>query len=105
MKEKRSSGSRKRTLASILGLIMVVGITIAGTLAFMNAVSNEKKNTFTGTNDIKLYLEEPNYNIDEAGNVKWENQLDPREYIPGESYDKDPTLYNTSDSQTLKADG
>ena len=56
MAKQKSKGRVKRAFASFLGFVMVVGITIAGTLAFMNAVTEEKTNTFTSTNDISIFI-------------------------------------------------
>lgn len=113
MKQKKQKGAWKRTLASFLGLVMVVLLTVAGTLAFLHTKSNERTNVFTSTNDIKLHLDEPNYNLRETINaggtstyeVKDSNKLDPREYIPGMDYSKDPRLYNITGNQTKKSDG
>ena len=49
-------------------------------------------------------MEEPNYNLTKDGDVKDDAELDPREYIPGEAYAKDPTLYNSTGLQSLKSD-
>ena len=112
MKKKRK-GAWKRILASVLGMVLVVVLTIVGTLAFLQTKSNEKTNVFTGSNDIKLYLEEPSYNLrelkDANGNVtgyelRDANALDPREYVPGMTYPKDPTLYNVTGKQQKKSD-
>lgn len=109
MEKKKQKGTWKRFVASVLGMILVIGLTIVGTLAFMQTKSNEKNNVFTGSNDIKLYLEEPKYNLREKSDgsytLKDANQLDPREYIPGVSYPKDPTLYNITGKQNKKNDG
>lgn len=112
MKQKKQKGAWKRTLASFLGLVMVVLLTVAGTLAFLHTKSNERTNVFTSTNDIKLHLDEPNYNLRETINangtstytVKDSNELDPREYVPGMTYPKDPTLYNITGKQQKKSD-
>lgn len=104
MKGKKKWKMLRRCLAGILGIGMVVGITVAGTLAYLYTLSEEKVNTFTGTNDIALFLDEPKYNL-ENGAVKWTEKLDPRQYIPGEVYEKDPTLYNVTGAQKLKVDG
>ena len=112
MKKKRKN-TWKRTLASFVELIMVVALTIAGSLAFLHTKSNEKNNVFTSTNEIKLHLDEPNYNLrdtkDAGGNTiqvtKSSDKLDPREYVPGMDYPKDPTLYNITGEQTKKSDG
>lgn len=114
MKKKKQKGAWKRPVASVLGMVLVIGLTIVGTLAFLHTESGTKTNVFTGTNDIKLYLEEPKYNLlEEQGDdgsttgyvLKDSSKLDPREYVPGETYGKDPTLYNTTGMQTKKYKG
>ena len=111
MKKKRKN-MWKRAVASLLELIMLLALTVGSSLAFLHTESNEKTNVFTSTNDIKLYLDEPSYNLretkDGSGNVSYElkntSQLDPREYVPGMAYPKDPTLYNITGQQKKKVD-
>lgn len=112
MKKKKRNNMWKRAVASLLELIMLIALTVGSSLAFLHTKSNEKSNVFTSTNDIKLYLDEPSYNLreikDGSGNISYELknalQLDPREYVPGMTYPKDPTLYNITGKQQKKSD-
>ena len=84
VKKKKSSGVKK-ILVGFLAVGLIVGTTVAVTLALLGTNSNTVENTFTASQDIDLELAEPNYDSTGAGSFQ-----------PGESYDKDPTLYNTT---------
>lgn len=75
----------KKALAGFMALVLVVGLTIAGTLAYLSTKSNEVTNVFTATGNIALKLIEPNFDSDEASKFK-----------PAGEYPKDPTLVNTT---------
>lgn len=102
VKKKKNSGLKK-TVAGLFALVLIVGTTIALTLAFLKTTSETVTNTFTASEDIKLGLDEPNYNeqptYDTDGKVtgtepKDPTLPDPNKYVPDQIYPKDPTLYN-----------
>lgn len=79
---------KKKTLALVLALTLLVAGVVGGTLAWLTATTGEVQNTFT-VGDIQLTLTEtPNTdtNKDEKPDV-WQAQI-----IPGYSYDKDPVV-------------
>lgn len=75
----------KKALAGFLALVLVVGLTIAGTLAWLSTQSNTVTNVFTATENIYLTLVEPDYNPDEAA-----------KYKPDGTIPKNPYLVNTT---------
>lgn len=74
---------KKKTLALVLALTLLVAGVVGGTLAWLTATTSEVTNTFT-VGDIELKLEETK-NLDKDG--KWTAQI-----IPGYSYEKDPKV-------------
>ncbi len=75
---------KKRTLALLLALVMLFGITVGGTLAWLTDQTGPVTNTFT-TSDIDITLEESE-NLD-------------LQMIPGHTIKKDPvaTVLKTSE--------
>ena len=84
-KKKKKFVKLKKVLAGFLALVLVVGLTIVGTLAYLSTQSNKVTNVFTATGNIKLNLIEPSFDSDEASKFK-----------PAGEYPKDPTLVNTT---------
>lgn len=81
-------GVATKVLVMVLALMMVVGLSVGGTLAWLTSQTNEVVNTFTAT-DIKITLEE----TEGLTNGVWNNKV-----IPGVTYDKDPVVTVTSDT-------
>lgn len=81
---------KKKTLALLLAMVMVLGATIGVTLAWLTDETDSVTNTFT-VGDIKIELKETwNADSDEDNDVindHWEAQL-----IPGKEYTKDPVV-------------
>ena len=78
----------KKKLALLLAVVMVFGITVGATLAWLSDSTPEVKNTFT-VGDIKITLTETwnkDTNNDGAADA-WEAQL-----LPGKEYEKDPVV-------------
>ncbi|MDE7424161.1 MAG: hypothetical protein K2N51_10825 [Lachnospiraceae bacterium] len=84
-KKKKRFAKLKKVLAGFLALVLVVGLTIVGTLAYLSTQSNKVTNVFTATGNIKLNLIEPSFDSEEASKFK-----------PAGEYPKDPTLVNTT---------
>lgn len=97
LKKKTSNG--KKILVGVLAVALIVGTTVAVTLAFLKTISSTVNNTFTASSDIKLGLDEPNYNWNfTEDKVKDESLPNPGDYQPEITYPKDPTLYNLTGS-------
>lgn len=79
---------KKKTLALVLALTLLVAGVVGGTLAWLTATTGEVQNTFT-VGDIELTLTEtPNTDTNKDGKPDiWQAQI-----IPGYSYDKDPVV-------------
>lgn len=68
-----------------MALVLVVGLTIVGTLAWLSTKSNPVTNVFTASNNIYVNLIEPDYDPDKATSYKPDGQID-----------KSPQLVNTT---------
>ena len=77
----------KKTLVLALAVVMLVGISVGGTIAWLTSKTPEIKNTFT-TSDINITLTE------EAGGQNKEFQM-----IPGWTIDKDPVVTVKAESE------
>ncbi|MCI8409573.1 MAG: hypothetical protein HFJ09_09955 [Lachnospiraceae bacterium] len=75
----------KKVLAGFMALVLVIGLTIVGTLAWLSTQSNSVTNVFTATDNIYLTLVEPDYDSGEASNYK-----------PDGTISKNPYLVNTT---------
>ncbi len=71
---------KKRTMALLAAVLLVVGVAIGGTLAWLTAKSDTVTNTFT-TSDIKITLEETKGGTDRTFKM-----------IPGYTIEKDPKV-------------
>ena len=74
---------KKKSLALVLALAMIVVCVVGGTLAWLIATTPEVKNTFT-TSDVDITLTETTTNY---------------QMIPGYTIDKDPTVTVKSGSE------
>lgn len=100
---------KKRTLALLMVAIMLFGVAVGGTVAWLTTESSTVTNTFT-VGDINIVLNEADVNItDDDGNVTYEEfvrnneavgkledadrvQANEYELIPGADYFKDPKV-------------
>ena len=90
----KRKGVATKTMFMILAVVLIVGISVGGTLAWLTATTETVTNTFT-TSDIDITLTET-FNTDsnnDGTNDCWTAQM-----IPGYSYTKDPTVSVTADS-------
>ena len=85
----------KKKLMTVLALVLVIAMSVAGTIAFLTDTTGPIANTFTvGKVDITL-TETFNTDTDDDGeNDAWQAQL-----IPGTTYTKDPVVTVTDDSE------
>lgn len=86
---------KKKSIALLLALVLVFGVAVGGTIAWLTANTVPVVNTFT-TSGIDITLTETwNYNSDnDEVNDKWQVQM-----IPGWSYTKDPKVTVLKDSE------
>lgn len=93
-KFSKRKGVATKAMFVILAVVLIVGISVGGTLAWLTATTDTVTNTFT-TSDIVITLEET-FNTDsnkDGVNDCWKAQM-----IPGYSYTKDPTVSVSADS-------
>lgn len=88
-KYSKRRGVASKTLVLALAVMLIVGATVGGTIAWLTAQTESVVNTFSAT-DIKVTLEE-NKGLNEQG--KWKNAM-----VPGVSYDKDPVVTVTDET-------
>lgn len=85
----------KKKLTTVLAIVLVVALSVAGTYAYLTSKTATITNTFTVGN-VKIDLTET-WNTDTDGNGKpdaWKMQL-----IPGTSAKKDPTVTVKANSE------
>ena len=96
----------KKIVALLLCAVLLVGASVAGTLAYLTSTTDEVKNTFTagkvqlGGEDGKGALDEAK--VDLYGDpVDGAERVTSNEYklIPGHEYTKDPTLHVAAGSE------
>ena len=78
----------KKIVTAGLALVMVAGISVAGTLAYLTAQTTEKINTFTVGN-INIELTEPDWTAGEGS----------QKILPGDVVKKDPTVTVKANSE------
>lgn len=82
----------KKKLTMLLALVLVAGISVAGTLAYLTSTSALVENTFT-VGKVAITLDEKD--------VASEDRVLGNEYklIPGSKYAKDPTVHVAANSE------
>ncbi len=87
----------KKIVTAGLALVMVAGISVAGTLAFLTDDTDPVKNTFVVGDGVTITLDEAP--VDENGKETTGSRVNQNTYnpIPGGTYDKDPTVHVTGD--------
>lgn len=89
---KRKCGVSKKTIMTLLAVVLVIGCTIGGTVAWLTARSGEVVNTFTyGDININLWEHEYNATDNTLGEDKVQ-RVDNYKIIPGKDLPKDPTV-------------
>ena len=84
---------KKKSLALVLALAMIVVCVVGGTLAWLIATTPEVKNTFT-YGDINIKLEETDATVSADGSATKEFKM-----IPGYTIDKNPKVTVLADSE------
>ena len=88
----------KKALLLALCAVLLVGATIAGTVAYLTSTTQEVKNTFTAGN-VTITLDEAP--VDLYGEVVTGDRRTENKYklIPGHTYVKDPTIHVDAESE------
>ena len=96
----------KKALAILLCAALLVGGTIAGTVAYLTAKTGPVTNTFTAGN-VAITLDELDVDNDDNKNDnvttadgKVRDTANSYNLIPGETYVKDPTVHVAANSET-----
>lgn len=83
---------KKRTIALMMAAVMLLGVTVGGTIAWLTAESNDVVNTFT-VGDIEIFLDETDVDdTDNDNNFTERDTSNEYKMIPGNSYIKDPMV-------------
>lgn len=102
-KKENQSTNKKQIMVTMLAMVLVAVVSVVGTLAYLGTKSDKVENTFTASENIKLTLAEPMYNVktDASGvlqsEAKDEDEPNPLHFSPGLMYQKNPMLFNTCD--------
>ena len=87
-KYTRRKGVGAKAVVMLLAVVLLLGISVGGTLAWLTAKTNPVKNVFTPSNIDVTLTETWNTDTNSDGkNDCWSAQM-----IPGYSYKKDPTV-------------
>lgn len=84
-----------QVFVSLLALVLVMGVAVGGTIAWLTDSTQEVKNTFT-VGDINIELTETK---DSAGNEKDTNTPWSAKLIPGAEYTKNPKVTVNANSE------
>ena len=82
---------KKKTLIILLALVLVFGIAVGGTIAYLTTKSDDVKNTFVASDIGKLELKE----TDTDGDGSMTTQKNTYMVVPGVDITKDPKLTYT----------
>ena len=87
----------KKIVTAGLALVMVAGISVAGTLAYLTSTTSEVRNTFVVGDGVDIALDEAP--VDENGKEIEGTRVTTNSYTlaPGGEYDKDPTVHVNGD--------
>lgn len=94
----------KKKIALLMAAIMLFGVTVGGTIAWLTAETTEVKNTFT-VGDVIIDIDEFDYDEDDNSedNVSSSSEIRDKanEYhlIPGKTYRKDPVVHIDAESE------
>ena len=87
----------KKTLTVLLALVLVIAMSVAGTMAYLTS-SDEVVNTFTVGN-VKITLDEAD--VDNSTDGKDRDQANSYKLIPGYEYAKDPIVHVDANSENF----
>lgn len=89
----------KKIVALLLCAVLLIGATIAGTVAYLMDVNNNVINTIT-IGEVDIYVDEAE--VDEYGFTEDKTvRTDGNDYklVPGRTYTKDPTIHVSNNSE------
>ena len=88
----------KKTIGLILGVVLLIGTSVLGTMAYLTS-NDTVKNTFTVGN-VAITLDEADVN-DDGTVIAGANRVKANTYhlIPGHEYTKDPIIHVAADSE------
>ena len=78
----------KKITLTAAAMVLSAGLAVGGTLAYLNAVTETKTNTFTSSRNITTTLTETEWTSDSGKN-----------YLPGDVIKKNPVMNNESDDK------
>lgn len=87
---------KKKTIALVMAMVMLFGIAVGGTIAWLTDKTAEVKNTFTVGN-INITLDEKD--VDDSTPNADRDIANVYQMIPGTTYEKDPTVTVVADSE------
>jgi len=90
----------KKTLMIMLALVLVIAMSVTGTMAYLTSKTEVVENTFTVGN-VEITLDELNVNKygEVDGTVSGRGNGNQYKLIPGHTYKKDPTVHVTVTSE------
>ena len=92
----------KRILVTLVAAVLLMAVTVAGTLAWLTSTSKPVNNTFV-VGDVKIELDETKVTYDKKKNywMSVEGRTQENEYkiLPGVQIDKDPTVHVLANSE------
>ena len=86
----------KKIVTAGLALVMVAGISVAGTLAYLTSTADKVTNTFTVGEGVAISLDE--LDVDNSTPDKDRDTANRYELAPGGVYVKDPTVHVEGES-------
>lgn len=87
---------KKRTIAVLMSVVMLMGVTIGGTIAWLTSKSDPVTNTFT-VGDINIILDEKD--VDDSTEDKDRDLDNEYKMVPGVEYEKDPKVTVLANSE------
>lgn len=89
----------KKVLLTLLCALLLVGASIAGTVAYLTDIDNEVTNTFS-VGKVVITMDEKAVDIYGAPTGEPRRATNAYTLVPGREYDKDPTVHVQSDSES-----
>ncbi len=88
----------KKILVTVVAALLLMTVTVMGTLAYLTSTSDEVKNTFT-VGKVAITLDETDVKVD--GTKDTDERVTANEYklMPGHTYTKDPTVHLQAGSE------
>lgn len=91
-------GVATKVMVMILSLMLVVGLSVGGTIAWLTAGADEVKNTFT-VGDISILLKEDKLNDDGSLDANTPVNANEYKFVPGDTLNKRPYVTVEANSE------